>query len=102
MLRGGGVIFCSILYFLSIHGLALCFRDTLPNNVFPDMLAVLARLSINLSAKLKGGPVTNDKVIHLVEICTECFRSLRNACAGCKRNQEEVLRSFDSESSEIE
>ncbi len=68
------------------------FRETLPSYVFPDMLAILARLSHSMFAKLKDDKKTNDKIIFLVEITTECFRSLRNACAGCKRNQEEVLR----------
>ena len=69
------------------------FRDTLPDYVFPDMLSILARLSHTLAAKLKDDKnKLNDKTIHMVELTTESFRSLRNACAGCKRNQEEVLR----------
>ena len=79
---------CVNLTFCSL----LC-RDTLPSYIFPDMLAILARLGHTLFAKLKDDKnKSNDKIIHLVEITTECFRSLRNACAGCKRNQNEVLR----------
>ena len=73
--------------------MSINFRDTLPDFVFPDMLSILARLSHTLFAKLKDDKnKLSDKTVHMVELTTECFRSLRNACAGCKRNQEEVLR----------
>ena len=57
------------------------------------MLAILARLAHTMAAQLKSDKYkVTEKAVPIVELTTECFRSLRNACAGCKRNQEEVLR----------
>ena len=68
-------------------------RESLPNFVFVDMLGILARLSHALYKNLKEEPKAVDKTLQMVDLATECFRTLRNSCAGCKKNQEEVLKS---------
>ena len=70
----------------------LFYRESLPHYIFQDMLGILARLSHQTYLFLQGERKAPDKALQLVEIATECFRTLRNSCAGCKTNQEEVLK----------
>ena len=62
--------------------------------IFQDMLSVLARLSQNLAADLnkKDHKIGEKNYLHMVDIAAESFRCMRNACAGCKKNQEDILR----------
>ena len=91
---------CTIVAVHMLHilkSIYLYFSDTLPPHIFHDIQTVVCRLSHNIVTKVKEEtakkkPALSDDVMHMVELSTESFRSLRNSCAGCKRNQEEVLK----------
>ena len=67
-------------------------RDTLPNYVFLDMLTILSRMSHAMAASIRSESKLSEKSLSMIDLATESFRSLRNSCAGCKKNQEECLR----------
>lgn len=67
-------------------------RDALPSYVFLDMLTILSRMSHALAASIRSESKLSEKTLSMIDLATESFRSLRNSCAGCKKNQEECLR----------
>ncbi|XP_049627571.1 ataxin-10 [Suncus etruscus] len=64
-------------------------RETAPRNLFQRVLDILKKSSRTVELACRG-PAPVDSVAASLQVITECFRCLRNACIECSSNQNTI------------
>lgn len=77
---------CFFLWFVTLLSF---FRETAPRTIFQRVLDILKKSSHTVELACRG-PCQGEHLAASLQLITECFRCLRNACIECSVNQDSI------------